>query len=62
MKTKYGWTLAGTLPQDDKLMGQKMGHYKISVNLSEIGVLDIQVKKLFNRDEDMENEPRFSFE
>ena len=44
MKTKYGWTLAGNLSNDDKFQGQKMGHYKISVNLSKISVLETQLK------------------
>ena len=43
-------------------MGQKMGYYRISINLSKIGVLETQLKKLFNRDEEVENESRYSYE
>ena len=39
-----------------------MGHYRISVNLSKISVLETQLKKLFNRDEEVENESRYSYE
>ena len=62
MKTKYGWTLAGKLSEDDNFMGQKMGYYRISVNLSKISVLETKLKKLFNRDEEVENESRYSYE
>ena len=62
LKTKYGWTLAGNLSEADKFRGQANGYCRISVNVSKVSNLETQLKKLFNRDEETENESQYSYE
>ena len=62
IRTKFGWTISGNLSQENRVMGKNIGYNRISINLSKISELENSLKKLFNRDEEIENESRYSYE
>ena len=62
IRTKFGWTISGNLSEETHLMGKHIGYNRISINLSKISEIENSLKKLFNRDEEIENESRYSYE
>ena len=62
IRTKFGWTISGNLSEETHLMGKHIGYNRISINLSKISEIENALKKLFNRDEEIENESRYSYE
>ena len=62
IRTKFGWTLSGNLSKDNRVLGETSGYNRISINLTKISEIESSLKKLFNRDEEIENESRYSYE
>ena len=62
IRTKFGWTLSGNLSEENRTLGKDIGYNRISVNISKISEIENSLKKLFNRDEEIENESRYSYE
>ena len=62
IRTKYGWTMSGNLSDNSRILGENTGYNRISINLSKISEIENSLKKLFNRDEEVENESRYSYE
>ena len=62
IRTKYWWTMSGNLSDNSRILGENTGYNRISINLSKISEIENSLKKLFNRDEEIENESRYSYE
>ena len=62
VKTKFGWTISGNLSASPNLIKSQPGYVRIINNMEKITEIETSLKELFNRDEELNQDSKYSYE